>query len=725
MKNDTKFSCCEHEHQHSTPKPSQPLDANILYTCPMHPEIVQKGPGICPICGMALEPKTISLAQQTNPELIDMQWRFWLSILLSIPILFLSMFMTLPISPHLSTWLQCLLATPVVFWCGWPLIQRGWKSIITLNLNMFTLISLGILIAYFYSLFALLFPFLLPPAFHNAMGEVFVYFEAAAVIVALVLLGQVIELRGRESTGNALRSLLDLAPKMAHKINANNHDETIPLEHVKLSDLLRVLPGEKIPVDGSIVEGHSSIDEAMVTGESLPVEKTIGDKVIGGTINSSGSFIMRAERVGKDTMLAQIVQQVAEAQRSRAPIQRLADLIASYFVPAVIVIAFITFVVWSMFGPAPALSYGIISAISVLIIACPCALGLATPMSIVVGMGRGAQAGILIKNAESLEQFEKINTLVLDKTGTLTMGKPAVTKIISLGSATEEDILLYAASLERNSEHPLAGAILAAAKSKNINLKNPSHFEIAIGKGIQGEIEQQQIIIGNAKMLAVHDIAYDATVADEWRRQGETVMFVVINKNLAGLICVSDPIKPSTEKALQALRDQHIQIVMLTGDNALTAHAVAKKLGIDKVEAEVLPQDKANIVKQLRQQGRIVAMAGDGINDAAALAVANIGIAMGNGTDIAMQSASVTLVKGDLLGIVRALQLSKHVMRNIRQNLFLAFVYNTLCIPIAAGVFYPFTGLLLSPMLAAAAMSLSSISVIANSFRLRKVSLLD
>lgn len=713
-------SCCHAKHSSQTM-----VDKNAEYTCPMHPEIVQIGPGSCPICGMAFEPKSVSALNQKNPELTDMWRRFLLSLIFTLPLLILSMFHLILISPNATLWLQCFLATPVLFWAGWPLLQRGWQSLRNRSLNMFTLIALGTGIAYFYSLFAILFPQVFPATFHDKHGLVYVYFEAAAVIVTLVLLGQVLELRGRENTGNALRALLDLAPNIAHKHESNGTDIDVPLEQVQLNDILRVRPGEKVPVDGSITQGHSVIDESMVTGESIPLEKDIADKVIGGTLNLSGSFLMRAERIGKDTMLAQIVQQVAEAQRSRAPIQRLADITASYFVPAVIVIAIIAFVVWWLIGPAPSLTYGLVAAISVLIIACPCALGLATPMSIVVGMGRGAQAGILIKNAQSLEQVEKINTLVVDKTGTLTVGKPSVTRIITTEQFSEQALLYYAASLERNSEHPLANAIVAAANERNIQLDNPNHFNAEVGKGIHGELNGKRIFIGNAKMLSEQNIATNAFDSDlnELRYSGATVMFVVINEQIAGLIAVTDTVKPTTEKALQLLQQNNIQIIMLTGDNKVTAQAVAKKLGIQAVEAEILPQDKARIIQQLKQQGKIVAMAGDGINDAAALAEADVGIAMGNGTDIAMQSASITLVKGDLMGIVKALQLSKKVMRNIRENLVLAFIYNVLCIPIAAGVFYPFTGWLLSPMLAAAAMSLSSVSVIANSFRLRNTQL--
>lgn len=712
--------CCHSKH--ATPVS---VANNIEYTCPMHPEIVQIEPGSCPICGMSLEPKTISATTPINPEFRAMGLRFLVSLLFSLPLFILGMTHSMVISPKATLWIQCCLATPVLFWCGWPLLQRGIDSILKFKLNMFTLITLGTCIAYFYSLFAILFPQVFPAAFLDMHGQVYVYFEAAAVIITLVLLGQVMELRGRENTGAALRSLLDLAPKVAHKHLPNGNDVDIALDTVALNDILRVRPGEKIPVDGVITEGHSSIDESMVTGEPIPLEKTVDDKVIGGTINQSGSFLMRAERVGKDTLLAQIVEQVAEAQRSKAPIQRLADTIASYFVPVVIIIAFIAFVVWWLIGPIPSLTYGLMAAISVLIIACPCALGLATPMSIMVGMGRGAQAGILIKNAQSLEEIEKIDTLVIDKTGTLTVGKPSVTSITAAKNYTANDILCYAASLERNSEHPLANAIVQAAQDKKIDLKNPSQFRAEIGKGIEGVVDTKSILIGNKAMLATYNIStaeFQSHLID-LQDTGATVIFVVIEKKLAGMIAVTDTIKPSTAKALDLLRQQHIHIVMLTGDNPMTAAVVAKKLGIETIYAEILPQDKSQIIKQLRQQRHVVAMAGDGVNDAAALAEANVGIAMGNGTEIAMQSASITLVKGDLMGIVKALQLSKFVMRNIRENLVLAFIYNILCIPIAAGIFYPISGWLLSPMLAAAAMSLSSISVIINAFRLRHVNL--
>jgi Cu+-exporting ATPase len=701
----------------------------ILYTCPMHPEIIRNSPGNCPICGMSLEPKKVSADILPNEELIDMSWRFWISVILTILLLLLTMGMYIPgidhivnrIPSHISSWIQLILATPVTIGCGWPLLKRGWLSIVDRNLNMFTLITLGVGVAYGYSLIALLFPHLFPSAFRGINGEVDLYFEAAAAITTLVLMGQVLELRGRQKTGSALRSLLDLAPKKARKINNDGAEAEILLDEVQVNDLLRVLPGERIPVDGKIIEGHSSIDESMITGESIPVEKEKDSQVIGGTLNQSGSFVMRAERVGSETMLSQIVQEVSEAQHSRAPIQRLADLISSYFVPVIIVIAIITFFVWTLLGPSPAMAYGLISAISVLIVACPCALGLATPMSIMVGMGRGAQVGILIKNAESLERFEKVNVLVIDKTGTLTVGKPIVKTVLSTGDINEEEILSLAASLERNSEHPLASAIVSAATARNIKLQNPTDFSAEIGKGIRGIINHKRVGLGNVKLLELMNVAPGSLIekADVLRQKGETVMFLVVDDQIAGLISVADPIKDTTSSALKALRKEGIRIVMVTGDNQTTAAAIAKSLEIDMVEADVLPQKKRDIVKRLQQEGNIVAMAGDGINDAAALAEADIGIAMGTGTDIAMQSAGITLIKGDLMGIVRARQLSRNVMRNIRQNLFLAFIYNFLCIPIAAGILYPWSGWLLNPIISALAMSLSSVSVIGNALRLQ------
>lgn len=700
-----------------------------LYTCPMHPEIIRDHPGSCPICGMALEPKNISTAAVPNEELADMSRRFWISVILTIPILLLTMGMHIPglstvihsISSY-NSWIQFALATVITIWCGWPLLKRGWFSIIDRHLNMFTLIALGTSIAYVYSVVALFFPELFPSAFHSPNGQVNLYFEAASAITALVLMGQVLELRGREQTGSALRALLDLSPKTAGRIKDNVENE-ISLDEIQIGDSLRVRPGEKIPVDGEVSDGHSSIDESMITGESIPIEKEKGSKVIGGTLNLSGSFIMIAERVGKETMLAQIVKLVSEAQRSRAPIQRLADLVSSYFVPAVLLIAIITFFTWTFLGPNPAMTYGLISAIAVLIIACPCALGLATPMSIMVGMGRGAQNGILIKNAESLERFEKINALVIDKTGTLTVGKPILKSIIPAPGYDENHILLLAASLENQSEHPLANAILKAATDKNIILENITDFAAEIGKGVMGIYKNKKVALGNIKLLELFNISSGSLeeTAEKLRQSGETVMYTVVGNQVAGLISVNDPIKDSTVSALEILRKENIHIVMVTGDNRTTANAVARKLGIENVEAEILPQQKSIIVKKLQERGYIVAMAGDGINDAPALSQADIGIAMGTGTDIAMQSSGITLVKGDLMGIVRARLLSRKVMRNIRENLFLAFIYNILCIPIAAGVLYPWTGILLNPIIGALAMSLSSVSVIGNALRLRYI----
>lgn len=700
------------------------------YTCPMHPEIIRDQPGSCPICGMSLEPKTLVIKGEQachHSELADLAKRFWLSVILTLPILFLTMGLHIPgiktlvtdIPVIFSSYLQLALTSIVIFWCGYPLLKKAWLSLKHRHLNMFTLIGLGISIAYGYSVIAVIFPNLFPAAFH-LHGQINLYFETASVITALVLMGQILELKGREQTGGALHALLDLSPKTARRIKGQIETE-IPLNEIQINDELRVRPGEKIPTDGVITQGHSSINESMITGESIPVEKQIGSKVIGGTLNMSGSFVMRAQHVGKATLLAQIVQLVSEAQRSKAPIQKLADQIASYFVPIVLLIAFITFVAWSIWGPHPAVTYGLIAAISVLIIACPCALGLATPMSITVGMGRGAQVGILIKNAESLERFEKVNALVLDKTGTLTLGKPEVNHIIAAPGFTETEILLVAASLENHSEHPLAGAILNAAEKKQLHLEAIENFSAEVGIGVSGLWQNKSIALGNQKLcknLKISTSIFEKH-AMKLRQAGETIMYLVIAKQLAGLISVSDPIKESTLPALKSLRKQGLTIVMVTGDNRTSAEAVAKKLGIQQVEAEILPSQKNKIVKQLQQQGYVVAMAGDGINDAPALAQADIGIAMGTGTDVAIQNAGVTLVKGDLMGIVHAKQLSKQLMRNIRENLFLAFIYNILCIPIAAGVLYAWNGHLLDPMFAALAMSLSSLSVIGNSLRLR------
>ncbi|VVC77041.1 Silver exporting P-type ATPase [Aquicella siphonis] len=734
--------CCahsSHHHKHHSPSASPPGkqslrgDKQASYTCPMHPEIIQQGPGSCPICGMSLEPMAVSAGEEPNEELMDMSWRFWLGVVFTVPIFFLTMGADIPllsnwvraIPPGVSSWAQLILAVPVVFYSAWPLMTKAGQSLIRFSLNMFTLIALGIGVAFGYSVIAVIFPGLFPPAFKGMHGQVNLYFEAAAAITVLVLLGQIMEIKGRERTGLALRALLDLTPKLARKIMADESEVDVPLGEVHVNDRLRVRPGEKIPVDGVIVEGSSAIDESMITGESLPVEKAKDAKVIGGTVNLTGTFIMLAQHVGSETMLSQIVQQVAEAQHSRAPIQRLADSISAYFVPAVIGIAVITFFAWTLFGPDPAMTYGLVSAISVLIIACPCAVGLATPMSIMVGMGRGAQAGILIKNAESLERFEKVSVLVVDKTGTLTLGKPQINKTVPMTGYSESDLLFYAASLESHSEHPLAGAILSAAKTRNITIQRPDQFHAEVGKGIIGMVDQKRVALGNNKLLEMLGISQGSIQepAEQLRRDGGTVMFVVVEDRIAGLISVADTIKPTTPEALNALRDEGLQIMMVTGDNATTAAAIADRLKIASFEADVLPHKKTEVIKRLRDEGNIVAMAGDGINDAAALAEADIGIAMGTGTDIAMQSANITLVKGDLTGISRARKLSQHVMRNIRENLFLAFIYNALCIPIAAGVLFPWTGMLLSPIFAAAAMSLSSVSVILNASRLRKIRL--
>ena len=707
---------------------AEPTEGTV-WTCPMHPEVRRSEPGDCPKCGMALEPMTVSV-EERNPELVHMTRRFWVGAALTVPILILAMGSYVPglsslierLVPHeVSGWLEFILATPVVLWAGWPFFQRGWKSVASLNLNMFTLIAIGVGAAYAYSVVATLAPGLFPETFRDESGRIGIYFEVAAVIVVLVLLGQVLELRARERTGGALRALLDLAPQTARRLTEHGDEEEVPLERIHEGDRLRVRPGDKLPVDGEVLEGRSAIDESMVTGEAIPVEKTAGDKVIGGTVNGTGGFIMRAERVGSETMLAQIVQMVAEAQRSRAPIQRLADTVSGYFVPAVVAIAVLAFVAWATWGPPPAMTYALVAAVAVLIIACPCALGLATPMSIQVGVGRGAQAGVLIKNAEALERFEKVDTLVIDKTGTLTEGKPRVVAVETGDGIGENELLRLAASLERSSEHPLATAIVRAAKERELKLANTEDFDAPTGKGVIGTIAGRRVALGNARLLS--DMGVDAgrfsVKAESLRRDGQTVMFVIVADAVAGLIGVADPIKDTTPKAIRDLRADGLRIVMLTGDNRTTAEAVARKLGIDEIEAEVLPQEKGDIVKKYRAAGRIVAMAGDGVNDAPALAEADVGIAMGTGTDVAIQSAGVTLIKGDLSGIVRARHLSRAVMRNIRQNLFLAFVYNSLGVPVAAGVLYPVFGLLLSPIIAAAAMSLSSLSVVGNALRLR------
>ncbi len=703
-----------------------------IYTCPMHPQIRRTEPGSCPICGMTLEPLQPANEMGQSLELRDMTRRFWVGAALAAPVVLLDMATAIHalaahqlLAPILSMWIQFALATPVVIWSGWPLLQRGWDSVRHRSLNMFSLIALGVSAAYLYSLVALFAPGLFPRGLRSEDGLIPVYFEAAAVITVLVLLGQVLELRAREATGGAIRALLNLAPKFARRIQDGGLDEEIPLDAVHVGDRLRVRPGEAVPVDGVVLEGASAVDESMVTGESIPVAKVAGAKVIGGTINATGALITRAERVGSDTMLARIVQMVADAQRSRAPIQRLADLASSWFVPAVIVIALAAFVMWMLLGPPPQLAYALVAAVSVLIIACPCALGLATPMSVMVGVGKGATAGVLIKNAEALERFEKIDTLVVDKTGTLTEGKPRVVAVVPGEGYDEAAVLSYAASLERSSEHPLAAAVLASANERGLALQGVTGFRSETGKGVIGTVNGHTVAVGNAALLHSLGISHASLEppSQRLRSDGATVMFVAIDSQPAGVVAVADPVKPSTPGALEALRHEGIRIVMVTGDHRATAEAVARRLGINDIEAQVLPDHKNAIVQRLRSEGRAVAMAGDGVNDAPALAAAEVGIAMGTGTDVAMQSAGVTLVKGDLTGIVRARVLSRATMRNIRQNLFLAFIYNMIGIPIAAGALYPVSGLLLSPMIAAAAMSLSSVSVIGNALRLRFVRL--
>ncbi|MBM1170152.1 heavy metal translocating P-type ATPase [Microvirga arabica] len=705
---------------------AEPVPEGTIYTCPMHPEIRQVGPGSCPICGMALEPVLVSAEATPNAELIDMTRRFWIGLVLTVPVFALEMGAHLTGLDHLiargtSNWIQLAFATPVVLWAGWPFFVRGWQSLVNRSLNMFTLIAMGTGVAWVYSVIATLMPDIFPAAFRGHDGSVAVYFEAAAVITVLVLLGQVLELRARENTSGAIRALLDLAPKTARLIRADGSEEEVQLDAVHVGDRLRVRPGEKVPVDGAVVDGRSSIDESMVTGESMPVTKSVGDTVIGGTMNQSGGLVIEARKVGRDTMLSQIVQLVAEAQRSRAPIQRLADQVSGYFVPAVIVVALLAFAAWAIWGPDPRLAFGLVAAVSVLIIACPCALGLATPMSIMVGVGRGAQAGVLIKNAEALEHMEKVDTLVVDKTGTLTEGKPAVTAIVPGEGFGETEILRLAASVERASEHPLALAIVAAADTRKVTTAPVGEFDSPTGKGALGAVEGRRVVLGNAKFLAEHgvDVAPLTKAADDLRRDGATAIFAGVDGRPAGILAIADPVKASTPEALAALKQEGIRVVMLTGDNRTTAEAVARKLGISEVEAEVLPEQKSAVVEKFKREGRVVAMAGDGVNDAPALAAADVGIAMGSGTDVAIQSASVTLLKGDLTGIVRARRLSQAVMGNIRQNLFFAFIYNALGVPVAAGVLYPVFGILLSPIIAAAAMALSSVSVIANALRLR------
>jgi len=723
-----KFAADPGKYLGKDQRAAAPVPQGTIYTCPMHPEIRQVGPGSCPICGMALEPEIASAEAGPNPELADMSRRFWIATALSIPVVVLEMGGHIAgahawIDQTVSNWIQFAFATPVVLWAGWPFFLRGWQSVLTRNLNMFTLIAMGTGVAYAYSVVATFAPGVFPDAFRGHDGAVATYFEAAAVITVLVLLGQVLELRAREQTSGAIRALIDLAPKTARRVRDGAEDD-IALDAVAVGDILRVRPGEKVPVDGTVTEGHSALDESLVTGESMPVTKGTGATVIAGTLNTTGGFLMRAEKVGRDTMLAQIVQMVAAAQCSRAPIQRLADQVAAWFVPAVIAVALIAFAAWALWGPEPRLAYGMVAAVTVLIIACPCALGLATPMSIMVGVGRGAQEGVLIRNAEALERMEKIDTLVIDKTGTLTEGKPKVVAVVTQG-VSEADLLRFSASVEQASEHPLAAAIVAAATARGIPLAPVLGFDSASGKGAIGLVERRRVVLGNAAFLGELNIATAPLEpqADELRRDGATAIYVAIDGTAAGVIAVADPIKPSTPAALEALAADGIRVVMLTGDNRTTAEAVARKLGITDVEAEVLPDQKSAVIEKLRREGRVVAMAGDGVNDAPALAAADVGIAMGTGTDVAIESAGITLLRGDLTGIVRARRLSQAVMRNIRQNLFFAFVYNAAGVPIAAGILYPFFGILLSPIIGAAAMALSSVSVLGNALRLRRIKL--
>jgi Cu+-exporting ATPase len=709
---------------------AEPVIPGAIYTCPMHPEIRQEGPGSCPICGMALEPETVTAEAPPNHELTDFTRRFRVGLVLTLPVFALEMGghltnLHMLIPGQMSNWIQFALATPVVLWCGLPFFQRGWTSLRTRRLNMFTLIAMGVGVAWLYSVVAVLAPGLFPPAFLKADGSAPVYFEAAAVITVLVLVGQILELRAREQTSGAIRALLDLTPRTARRVRSDGIDEDVALDQIIVGDSLRVRPGEKIPVDGEILDGRVSVDESMVTGESMPVTREVGDRVVAGALNKTGSFIMRADKVGADTLLAQIVQMVAQAQRSRAPIQRLADTVSGWFVPAVIAIALLAALVWGLVGPEPRLSYALVAAVSVLIIACPCALGLATPISIMVGVGRGAQAGVLIKNAEALERFEKVDTLILDKTGTLTEGRPSVTAILPAQGFDEADILRLSASLERGSEHPLADAIVRAARDRDLTLSEAADFDSPVGRGVRGTVESRAVALGNTRYLGELSIDVSALEpqADALRHDGATAIFVAVDGKAAGVIGIADPIKATTPDAIRALKAAGLRLVMMTGDNRTTAEAVARRLGIDEVQAEVLPQDKASVVQQLRTQGRIVAMAGDGVNDAPALAAADVGVAMGAGSDVAIESAGVTLLGGDLQGIVRARHLSRAVMGNIRQNLVFAFGYNALGIPVAAGLLYPVFGWLLSPALAALAMALSSVSVIGNALRLRAVKL--
>lgn len=722
----SKFAADPAKYLAKEKAPEPEVPAGTIYTCPMHPEVRQVGPGSCPICGMALEPEVASLETGPNPELADMTRRFWIGGALALPAVVLEMGGHLA-GPHnwidqtLSNWIQLAFATPVVLWAGWPFFVRGWQSLLTRNLNMFTLIAMGTGVAYVYSIIGTVAPQIFPASFRGHEGAVAVYFEAAAVITVLVLLGQVLELRARDATSGAIKALLQLAPKTARRVDRDGSEHEVEIDALHAGEHLRVRPGEKVPVDGIILEGRSSLDESLITGESMPVTKESGAKVIAGTLNQSGSFVMRADKVGRETLLSQIVQMVADAQRSRAPIQRLADQVAGWFVPTVIAVAIAAFAAWAWCGPEPRLAFGLVAAVSVLIIACPCALGLATPMSIMVGVGRGAQAGVLIKNAEALERMEKIDTLVVDKTGTLTEGKPKVVTIVPAAGFAEDDILRIAASVERASEHPLADAIVRAAKEKQLALGPVEQFDSPTGKGATGKVDGKTIVLGNARYLA--SIGIDAQAldgeAERLRGDGATVINMAVDGQLAGLFAIADPVKASTPEALKALAAEGIRVIMLTGDNRTTAEAVARRLGISDVEAEVLPDQKSAVVTKLQKAGRSVAMAGDGVNDAPALAAAEVGIAMGTGTDVAMESAGVTLVKGDLIGIVRARKLSQATMSNIRQNLFFAFIYNAAGIPIAAGILYPAFGVLLSPIIAAAAMALSSVSVVGNALRLR------
>ncbi len=712
----------------TAPKQAEPT--GVIYTCPMHPQIRRTEPGNCPICGMTLEPEIAIGETGPSAELTDMTRRFWIGLVLAVPVFILEMGghlanLHMLLGAQLSNWIQLVLATPVVLWSGWPFFARAWASLVNRSLNMFTLVAMGTGVAWAYSVIATVAPGIFPDTFRAADGSVAIYFEAASVITVLVLLGQMLELRAREQTGGAIRALLDLAPKTARRIREDGSDEDVALDAVAVGDRLRVRPGEKVPVDGELVEGRSSVDESMITGESMPVTKEAGAKLIGGTLNQSGGFVMRAGKVGRDTMLAQIVRMVADAQRSRAPIQRLADQVSGWFVPAVIGIAILAFTAWGIWGPEPRSAHGLVAAVAVLIIACPCALGLATPMSIMVGVGRGARLGVLIKNAEALERFEKIDTLVVDKTGTLTEGKPKVTALKTVDGFAEDDLLRLAATLERASEHPLATAVVAAAKERNLPLGEAREFDSPVGKGVVGTVEGRKLVIGSHRIMAEANIDFSslAKEAEALRGEGATVVYVAVDGKVGGLVAIADPIKTTTPAAVQTLRQAGVRVVMLTGDNKTTAEAVARRLGIDEVEAEILPEDKGKVVARLRTEGRVVAMAGDGVNDAPALAAADVGIAMGTGTDVAIESAGVTLLKGDLQGIVRARQLSHATMSNIRQNLFFAFIYNAAGIPIAAGALYPAFGLLLSPIIAAAAMALSSVSVIANSLRLRRTSL--